>query len=69
MALRSPSHGSQSDLPVSALVTGGVSGWWKSQKQYGLVGFSLVELPSKNITLSCLLRVFAKNGFGKNLDI
>lgn len=69
MALESPSHGSQSNLPVSALLMGGVCGWWKPQEQYGLVGFGLVELPSKDIALSCLLRVLDKNGFEKNLDV
>lgn len=48
---------------------GGVCGWWKPQEQYGLVGFGLVELPSKDIALSCLLRVLDKNGFEKNLDV
>lgn len=65
MALKSPSRGSRSNLPVPVRVTGGVLGWRKFQKQYGLIGFSLVELWSKDIALSCLLGAFAKNGFGK----
>lgn len=65
-------HGSQVTFtwePVFALVTGVVWGWLKSQKQYEIVGFSLIELPSKDIALSRLLKVLAKNGFREDLDV